>query len=159
MIMGHANYERSDFRPNSTNKMAAGRPSWIRSVPSFAHGYIQSLSTSFLFIMYINYEHGSHKIWKFWFWVKFSQKMAASQPSWIWSISNFAHRYIQWLSTTFLFITYINYGHELHKLWMFWFSWNRSISNVAHSYIKWLSTSFQFIMYINYGHRSRYWMI
>ena len=98
------------------------RPSWIRSVSNFAHWYIQWLSSSFLFIMYINYHQGSHKLWKFWFSAKFNKKMAASRPSYIWSISNFAHWYIQWLSTSILFIMYINYDHGSHNLWKFRFS-------------------------------------
>ena len=59
---------------NATKKMAASRPSYIWSISNYAHWYIQRLSTSFLFIMYINYDHGSHKLWKFWFSAKFSQK-------------------------------------------------------------------------------------
>ena len=61
-------------------------------------------------------------LYKLWSWVAqimkvmiFGQiqkrKMAAIRPSWIWTISNFAHWHIQWLSTSFLFITYINYDH------------------------------------------------
>ena len=103
-------------------KMAASRPSWILSISNFAHWYIQWLFTSFLFIMYINYDHGSHKLWVLIFGQIQQRKMAASWPSWIWFISNFAHWYIQWLPTSFLFIMHINYGHRSHKLWMFWFS-------------------------------------
>ena len=66
------------------------------------------------------YKFPIHYVYKFWSWVTkimkvliFGQiqqrKMAASWPSWIWSISNLAHRYIQLLSKSFLFIMYINY--------------------------------------------------
>ena len=116
----HTNYLSSDFRPNSANNMATIRPSWIRSVSHFAHWYIRWLSTSLLFIMHINYDHGSHKLWMF---SQIQQrKMAASRPSGTRSISNFAHWYSRWLSTSFHFIMYINYDHGSHKLWMFWFS-------------------------------------
>ncbi len=74
MIMGHTNYESSDYQPNLAKKMAAIRPSWIRSISSLAHWYIQWLSTSFLFSVYINYGHGSHKLWKFWFSAIFSKQ-------------------------------------------------------------------------------------
>jgi len=122
MIMGHTNYERSDFRPNSTNKMAASQLSCIRSVSNCAHWYIQWLSTSFLFIMYINYDHGSHKLWKIWFSAKFNKQNCASRPSCIPPVSNFANWYIQWLSTSFLFIMHINYDHGSHKSWKIQFS-------------------------------------
>ena len=32
------------------------------------------MSTSFLFIMYINCDHGSHKLWKIWFSTKFNKQ-------------------------------------------------------------------------------------
>ncbi len=64
-----------DFAPLTfENKMATSQPSWIRSILNFAHLYIQWLSTSFLFIMYINYDHGSHTLWNVWFWAKFSKQ-------------------------------------------------------------------------------------
>ena len=45
MIMGHTNYERSDFRPNSTNKIApvghlASHPSQILQTDTF-NDYLQ----------------------------------------------------------------------------------------------------------------------
>ena len=124
MIMGHTNYMKVlIFGQIQKRKMATIRPSWIWSMSNCAHRYIQWLSTSFLFIIYINYDHGSQKLWKFWFSAKFRKdKMAAIRPSWIWSISNFAHWYIPWLFTSFLFIIYLNYDHGPHKLWKFWFS-------------------------------------
>ena len=61
-------------------QMAASRSSWIRSISNFTHWYIRSLSTSFLFIMYINYDHGSHKLWKLWISAKFSIFLRSSRP-------------------------------------------------------------------------------
>jgi len=119
---GSHKYWKLWFSAKFSKKMAARQPSWIRSVSNFAHWYIQWLCTSFLFSKYINYDHGSHKLWKFWFLPNSAKKMAASRPSWIRSVPNFAHWYIQWLSTSFLFSMYINYDHGSHKLWKLWFS-------------------------------------
>jgi len=157
--MGHIHYEMSDFGRNSANKMAASRPFWIRSISNFAHLYMQWLSTSFLFIMYINYDHGSQKLWNFWFWAKFS-KQNGRQSAILDPIS------LKFCTIIHLMIVYKFPIHYVYKLWSWVMqivkvlifgqnqqkmaasrpSWIESSWNFANLYIPWLSTSFQFIM-------------
>ena len=62
------------FFPFFDNSKPPGGQMQKLIISNFAHWCIQWLSTSFLFIVYINYDHGSHKLWKFWFSAKFSKK-------------------------------------------------------------------------------------